>query len=532
MKKRKLFVLLPLLGMTLSGCTFQEGWSWVNEHIFSPIGNFFAGLFGGGNEEEEVVYSIIPKIDGGSKAEQDAILDAVNYKPICYPSGNPSTTIYPDSSYVLKEDSGDNIVLTTKQNVGDKTVIVDWAIDASQDYFSKRTSVDDHHDFVEVKYQGYGVDDGLLKWNIKKISCGGAVSTDSKTLTYSAKCRNFTYRHDTVTIADLNKVTDQEKVVKIGDDGALYKFRSTSDVIDYEPKANQKYSPYFPGNNEGAEEDFMYVGVKGKVLYYAPDGNWGLIGDGDQVLEIYAGAGTKILPENFPNLNNQYVCVYGNMSQYCGNIQLGFISKIVAIDKSEITEPTKTYAQLTESTINGFVNPTSEGYDSHKQFIDGFSNSLATVTGTFVAGSLKDRDGKTVAVDKLVDNRFTFDLKVGTATITVAYDYHINIGAKTNLFTEFKNKIKNGGSLTVKGTMRYSGSDSSSFLSLAYEPTDIDDATAFNKLVDDGAYVCTRNGDTFTKASSYNSSKSYYVRVDKNAGARWNICPMVSGDIA
>lgn len=45
MKKRKILVLFPLLGLLLSGCTFQEGYTttknWISDHIIQPIKNLF-----------------------------------------------------------------------------------------------------------------------------------------------------------------------------------------------------------------------------------------------------------------------------------------------------------------------------------------------------------------------------------------------------------------------------------------------------------------------------------------------------------
>lgn len=50
MNKRKIFLLIPITGLFLTGCTLQDGWNWVNSNIFSPIGTFFSNLFGPHNE--------------------------------------------------------------------------------------------------------------------------------------------------------------------------------------------------------------------------------------------------------------------------------------------------------------------------------------------------------------------------------------------------------------------------------------------------------------------------------------------------
>jgi len=46
MKKSKLLILFPVMGLFLSGCTFQEGLqstkSWINSHIYQPLKSFFS----------------------------------------------------------------------------------------------------------------------------------------------------------------------------------------------------------------------------------------------------------------------------------------------------------------------------------------------------------------------------------------------------------------------------------------------------------------------------------------------------------
>ena len=53
MKRKKILILFPVLGLLLSGCTFQEGLAnvkdWTSSHIFDPIKN----LFNGGKKEEQ-----------------------------------------------------------------------------------------------------------------------------------------------------------------------------------------------------------------------------------------------------------------------------------------------------------------------------------------------------------------------------------------------------------------------------------------------------------------------------------------------
>lgn len=512
MKKRRLLFILPLISGMLAGCSIEDLMFW--------------------KKKDDTLYIIQPTIKGGTKDEQTAILEAINFKPICYPSGATSS-IYPDKPATLKEDKGDNIFLAKRVLIGDKTVNIEWKVDKKQEYYSDTIAIDKTLDYVEIAYKGAGVDDGKFNWAISKISCGGASSVNDSKLKYSAKVRNFTYVHDIVSIADLNKVTDGDYVQNLGPDKGVYKFKSRLDIIDYEPKAGKTYSPYFAGNNPGAEADYYYVGVKGKLVYYAPDGNWGIIADGDQYMEIYAGSkGTPLTPAYFPRFKDQYVCVYGNMSQYCGNIQLSFIDNVRKIDPSEIEEPELTFNTINESFLAGIKNPVAEGYDSDKQFVYGLGNSLGQVTGTFISSSLKDSSGNDVTPENLKDNRFTFELQVGSQRMVIAYDYHVNRNAETDLFTEYKNKLKQGGQMTIKGTLRYGGNDSRSFVSLAYEPVDIADEDEWDKLIEGGATICTRSGDVFTEATHFVEDTKYYKFSDLNSGARWNLVPFASGHIS
>jgi len=57
MKKRKILYLIPFAALVLSGCTFQEGWQtttgWLNKNVWTPVVEFFEGLFGKKDEKKD-----------------------------------------------------------------------------------------------------------------------------------------------------------------------------------------------------------------------------------------------------------------------------------------------------------------------------------------------------------------------------------------------------------------------------------------------------------------------------------------------
>ena len=460
--KKKLLVLLPLAGMILSGCEMPE---FMNNIKFPA---FMVKMFNLTEKQPEGKFMFKPYITGGTLEEKEAILNVMNSKPICNKSGNAVTEILPDVDAPLSEDEGDDVLLTTRQIASNnKFVDITWEADNQQLYFSKISKLDDVHDLLEVNYQHYGAPAGTLEWKIAKLQCGKAHVEYPKDMEYSATLTNEEYKHDDVKIREINRCTDEEISVDVK--GTIYRFASTYDNVDYSYHPEYAtYRPTFRTNNPDAEKNrYLYYNVPGKVIYTAPDGNWGLLGDGDQVLEFYIGAGKALTETNWPNLAKKYVLMSGNMGEYCGNIQMGFMTKIKELyDKSVIEEPLLTYPALTETDIASW-DLSDRGYTSQKQAIDGFSGSLHSVTGTFIQGSIKDKSGSEVKaekIDTMANNRFTFKLQVGQREMTVAYDYHTDREGEVGLFAALKNAMKTGGQMTVKGTMRYSGDDDKLFI--------------------------------------------------------------------
>lgn len=433
----------------------------------------------GGDEPE---YDLNPTIEGGSEEEKTAILEVLNNKPICMKNGTSSSEIFYDARPTLMEDEGDNIKLTVKQVYSGKTVEITWACDETQDYFGKwlAPATDQNHKFIEIDYKGYDYGhehgDGSFTWKIQKLVCGGAVA-DNANINYNATVKNEQFFHEDKTIAWCYDFVDEvyEPTFVEG-----YKFPSTFNVIDYsEAKVDSKgkLSPYYKTNNpEATEKQYYYVNVTGKCIYLAPDGNFGLIADGDEVMEIYAGGGTALKESNYPNLKvGNVVKVVGNLGQYCGNVQLGFITKVLAGDPNAITEPTMTFrnmgaTEIASLTKTGFTDPSQAvrvgGVD--------MMGSLRSVTGTVVADSIKwcDGDADVAASWKSATastvkkaKRFKFELQVAAGvTYTVAYDYHVVRNDTGNtLFEDLVAKLGGTSSFTVKGFSRYFGNNSEPF---------------------------------------------------------------------
>lgn len=444
MKKSKLLLALPLAGMLLSGCTFQEGWN--------KVVDFFAGIFGGSSVENPDEFDIVPKMRGGSKAQRTAICTAINDLSPCV--NRAANDLFPNTDITLAEDDGDFIRVTTKQVVDEFTVELKWGVDETQATFNWIKDADEAHQVISPKYPGFKNPSTEFKWTLESATCGKAKTT-ATIAEYKATLTAESHPHEEVTIAQINKCTMEAQTIN------GHSYPSTFDMVDY-----TKASPYFKPNEDDETAGYHYIKVKGKVLYYAPDGNWALIGDGDQVLELYAGSGTALTPEKFPSLASDYVEVSGNLAQYCGNIQVGFITIINDCPKGNIVDPdVNNVRQITSQFIEQNFELSSP-FVCQKQAIDGFSNSLGKIEGTVVANSVKDKNGKAVAsASALVNNRFTFQVSLsGGKTMTVAYDYHTDKAGEVGLFNALKSKIFSTNSIKIKGTMRYAGNNENSFI--------------------------------------------------------------------
>lgn len=418
--KRKLLVLPALAAVcaSLTGCDFIDK------------------IFGKGINTDD--YDVVPEFSSGSSEEKIAILDAINNKSVCVNTtgndlfpGNGNITFYGDDE--------DYVMISKKVIVDSYTVNITWDIDTTQATFDKRVTVDDYHDIIYIKYPEIGAADGTLKWSISKLECGSAVSTKANS-EYTAKIVAPTIYYRPMTFDDIYANHSEDKTVTVG--GTSYTYHSWNGNINYEAinKSNQ-YSPWWiTGLPDDAADNYIYATIKGKVIFLSPDGNWGLVANGDKVVEIYSGNQLNLKESSFPDLKNKYVEIKCEVTHYYGNIQCSYITSIRAIDASEVTEPDMKYQNLTESVLKSIELSTGE----YKQFSEEvIQNDLVSVTGTVVANS-KAASG----------NRFTFDVMVGACKVTIAYDYHVD-GSDKAVSNALNAAYNKGGSITIKGTYRF-----------------------------------------------------------------------------
>lgn len=421
-----------------------------------------AGCGGGDSKDGDV-----KNVSGGSEEEREAIQTAVR-KSIAIIGG--SNTVLIGGNYSLLEENGDYLTVATKYNVKVASskrydVNIEWDLGTEgSGYVSAITDVDSVHKMVEFNYPGQGGAEGDYTFSIKKISCGGASSTNPE-VSYKVHVTATPYKHYDVNIKDVYKLQD------LGSGKYGY------DIIDYS-LANPwfKQQPENVGKGDPKKSGYYYVNVTGKIIYVSPDSNWGLIADGDDVLEIYCGNILNIKPERFPAINNEYVSVVSNLGHYYGNMQTSFITEMKKKSASDLLkEPTLNYRVIDKDTITGIKNE----FGGHKQCVHmggqdiNLPNSLAQMTGSYIDGSLKNKDGDPTTVDKIKSSeRFTFKISVGGEEVVVAYDYHTDKEGSVGVFNDIKAMLQGSGDYTIKGTLRYHGDDANGFVQSSTIPGD------------------------------------------------------------
>lgn len=349
-------------------------------------------------------------------------------------------------------DKGGRVELTTKQKLSDGSeATIEWDYEYDKAKVEYEFAGDDSHKILEFVHPAKGGTATYFNFTIKRIIIGKyALETADLNTVYKEKVMGdpdenlnfvvtlnpYQYTYESISIADINKLNTA---------GDGY------DAIDY-----TKESPYF---RTIEEQPYRYTKVKGKVIYMAETMNWGIIADGAECTEVYFGSDDSSRAKYFPGLRvGKYVECVGNLSQYKGNFQYAFVQRAHEIsDHSMIKEPTSHVVydgtKLASMELTG---------GKHEYVIAGMFNSLGQITGTYKAGTLKASNKSVTEIT--TNQRYSFTMVVDGHDINVSYDYHIGKNADGTDNPAILNQLKtviadSTTSHTIKGTMRYEGTD-------------------------------------------------------------------------
>ena len=401
---KKSLLILPLAALLLAGC------------------NMGGGGGGGGGKKTSGGASVttLPPVDDA--VAERAIESAKMYK-LALVSGK--TTIYADTPVNIGHDKdyyhNDYVALTTSQVIMDDetgenvTVYIDWSYDEVP-FIKEVLPIDETHKGIYFTYDAEE-HDFPFKATLK---CGNK----SAEMNFKVHLMTKNLKFDNYTLEQIYKVTD------------------TNDNFDLVNPDTGYYKP----NNEGFT--FTCVSTYGRVVYVSPDGNWGLIADGDYVLELYSGSNLDLDTTRYPALvPGQTVYVEAELGCYKGNLQVSYIFDISKADDSKAAAST------------GFKALTGADYVGKHYWENKLMNSLRTVSAKF-AGNVMQNGKAVTDFSKLGNDRFTFDVTVGSDTLTIAYDYHVDRKGELGIFNAYKEKISklsSGADITVKGTFRFAG---------------------------------------------------------------------------
>lgn len=327
--------------------------------------------------------------------------------------------------------NNDFLFLTTSQLVLDKesgdefTVAIEWSYDSSYTFVREKVKVDDTHENIYFNYSKTEEYDFNFS---AKLTCGSA---EAVTANYQVHLKTKNIEFEELSIQEIYEANS-------GNNG----FALVDPTTGYYAKNNDNF-------------DYLCVETYGQVIYFAPDGDWALIGDGNWCLELFAGGSSAkpLTSDSFPAFTvGSKVKVQGELTSYYGNAQMAYIFDITATDKP-VTAPAN-FPALSGSQFSG------------KHYWEGgLMNSIRTISAVY-AGNLKDKSGNAVTAADLSNGRFTFDATVDGVTIQVAYDYHVDRNGDLGVFNAYKAKLQslsNGAAFTLKGTVRFTGPTQKSY---------------------------------------------------------------------
>ena len=362
---------------------------------------------------------------GGSQGEADAIERAKSFDLATI---NGATALYEGEKVTIGWKNGvytnDYICLTTEQTITDKDsgnkyiVNIDWEFNEEESFIKDSYKIDDTHKGVFFAYNAEKHDFAFKG----TLSCGKATPVE---MNFEVELQTKNLKFDPYTIEEIYKTTEAD---------------DNYELVD-------KSTGYYKSNNKPLV-NYTCVSTQGKVLYVSPDGNWALIGDGDYTLQLYSGSALDLNTKRYPALTvGNTVYIEAELSCYYGNLQISFIFDISQGDSSKVKDST------------GFKALNGSDFETAHYWQNKLMNSLRTVTAVYKGGI--DQKGTAISdVEKLKNDRFTFNVEVGGVALTVSYDYHVDREDTLGIFSAFKNKLKSwsvGQSVTLKGTLRFAG---------------------------------------------------------------------------
>jgi hypothetical protein len=334
--------------------------------------------------------------------------------------------VLPDTPTLL--EGYKNVYLTLlkskKQKVssGEKLdVTVEWSYDSAlEPYVRELINKDNEHDVLKFKYGHKKTDEhgditedapDQTRFTLKATAKSGEATLTKEFLLDLNHNDNI---YDNVTLAELYAKNEA---------GTNFAFMDGTSI-----KGNHKQTYY-------------YVAVAGKLEYLSPDGNWGLLSDGNHMMELYQLTKSTDYDVAVANVGD-YIKVYADVSQYKGNVQVAYCNFIEKLTDHSAIAPRVDYGELPE-------NMNVAGEEDFVPFYAGINNMNGTLTGVTV------KSGEFASFNK--GGRFTFVVTKGSQDFTIAYDYHVGAN-DSDVGNELDRVIKSlaiGNTITVKGTIRY-----------------------------------------------------------------------------
>lgn len=418
--------LLAFGAVGLTGCDFLSN---------LPI---IGGLFGG----KEVINPIDENgeldlaTSGGTEDDKQAIHDCINGSLVSITSqdalaGTDLKCFGTSNDYILIADNYQGIDIT-------------WEWDSKQAAFRRASKYDEGVRLIELNYPQKGEAETTFKMRMTKAKIGSCSTKKGQILEYVFTLKPNEFAYQEVSVHDMCKMDPSNP--------------EHYAIINYD-QTNPYFVPndYILDENGKKTKEYQYVKTYGEVVYLTPDGNWGLLANGEDVIEIYAGSALTLTTQRFPSLQvGKNVEIWGEMGQYCGNIQISYIVDVKdAPSNANITPAKKSLSDYKAVTATDIANWAADG--KHKQGVANQMNALKYVEGTV----------KSVSATFSVGKRSTAVLTVGNQELTVAYDYHICGGKNPDDFvtpetSALKAKFQQltvGKSVKIYGTMRYNGND-------------------------------------------------------------------------